>query len=222
MRARAPTSVDSGRATRLLLACGVVAPFVFAAFVIGAWLVTPDYSHIKDAVSQLGAQGRPHSEVMNAGFGVYGLLIIGLAQGMRRRLGRVPGAQAAWLLLTLYGIAVLFSGIFQDGPRGVRATANLEDVLHSVFAQLSFFALVLGMLSTARATCHDSSWRGFVVMTLAVVVLDLCLGLLFMMEFLQGIEGALQRASMAVSLIWIEATALRLLRASPAPLVAAS
>ena len=68
MQAKPLATGEDDRASRWLSLCGVMAPPILIVFIIVAAFVTPGYSHISETVSQLGAQGRPHPEVMNAGF----------------------------------------------------------------------------------------------------------------------------------------------------------
>lgn len=199
---------DTPRGTRWLLTCGLVAPVVLTVSVAVATAATPDYSHLSETVSQLGAQGRQHALVMQVGFVVYGLLISALAIGLRS-LSRSSSAKLSSLLLALYGGSVLLTGLFQDGPNGPNAQRNLEDALHGAFGQMAFFAFVLSVLSFARAARSDSALQDMVVPSLVVVVADLVLGLLFLLEAYRPLEGLVQRLSFGISLAWIVAVSLR-------------
>ncbi len=123
---------------------------MLALFIFVAALLTPGYSHMSETISQLGAQGRPHPEVMSTGFIVFGLLVNGFAYGLYRRLQDHAGARIVWILLTIYGIGVSLSGIFQDGSKAPGTETNLESTLHSVFAMIGFLALIAGMWVFAR------------------------------------------------------------------------
>jgi len=212
MHTTLPAAETAGRATRWLLLCGVLAPPVLAVFVIAAAAVTPGYSHLSDTVSQLGARGRPHPEVMNAGFIVYALLLSGFAHGLYRHLGRSTGARAVWLLLTICGLTIILSAIFQDDSMALGDVTTLEGILHGVFAQIAFFALVIGMTVFARVVYLKPEWRCFTQFSLAVVVLNLVLSLMFLIEVATPVEGALQRSFFGLSLAWLLAVSLRALR----------
>ena len=198
-------------ATRWLLLCGAAAPPVVGLFIIVASLVTPGYSQLSDTISQLGAWGRPHPWVMNAGFIVYAMLIIGFAYGLYRRLGRGTGAKAIWFLLAVYCVGIILVAIFQDDLKTPNEVSTLEGTLHSVFAQIAFFAMVIGMMIFARVVYRDPAWRGFTQFTIAVVVLNLVISMPFIFEVSRSIEGALQRSFMGISLVWLEAVSLRAL-----------
>jgi len=212
MQAKPLATGEDDRVSRWLSLCGVVAPPILIVFIIVAALVTPGYSHVSETISQLGAQGRPHPEVMNAGFIVFGLLVNGFAYSLYRRLQNHTGARILWALLTIYGTAVLLSGIFQDASKVPGAESNLESTLHSVLAMIGFFALVAGMWVFARLVHRDPWWRKFTPLSIAIAVLNLGLSLLFLVEGLGSVEGLLQRSFYAISLFWIEVVSLRSLR----------
>jgi len=189
--------------------CGLLAPLVLAIFIIIAALITPDYSHISDTVSQLGAQGRPHPEVMSAGFILYGLLISGLAYSLYMLLGRKTGAKLVFLFLAVYGIGVVLSGFFQDGSKAPGAEMNLESTLHSVFAMIGFLSLVVTMWIFGRVVNKNPKWPGYTKLSILIAILNLGLSLLFMIGGLSSVEGLLQRFFYLISLIWIGAVAYR-------------
>lgn len=213
MRAVSQTRVTGDRLSRWLALCGVGAPLAMAAFVTVAGLMAPGYSHISETISQLGAAGRPHPQVMNSGFIIYGLLINGFAYGLYRRLGRGSGAKAVWLLLALHGLGVLLSGVFHDDPRS-QEPATLGSALHSAFASLAFAALIVAMAVLARSMRHNPAWQGIAFISMAIAALNLVISPLFLLEAFEPIEGALQRAFIGTSVVWVELVSWRSFRLS--------
>jgi len=182
---------------------------MLVAFLVCAVLATPGYSHMAETISQLGAQGRPHPEVMNTGFIICGLLTSSFGYGLYRVLGRGTGAKAVWLLLGISGVGIILSGIFQTDPKALDTPATLEGTLHSVFATLAFLPLTIAMVVFSKVVYRDLAWRGLARMSVAIAVLNLVLSLMLMLGAFPQIEGALQRAFLITSLIWMEAISLR-------------
>jgi hypothetical membrane protein len=180
----------------------VVAVFVAAAF-------TPGYSHIANTVSQLGAWQRPHPWIMNSGFILFGILIIGLSFGLYRQTQRRYLSPLLLTGLSVFGLGIILAGIFHDGPKG---QDNLESNLHSLFALIAFFGLVAGMIFFALAVRRSSDWHGYMRASIIVVVVDLTFSTLFMLEALSPIEGLLQRLFYAPALGWLFAVSWRLRR----------
>ena len=202
------------RNARWLLLCGVIAPLVVVLFMVIAWLLTPGYSHLSETVSQLGANGKPHPEVMNTGFILFGILVNCFAYGLYRKLGRGRGAKAVWVLLGIFGTGIILSGIFQS-DLGPEMFTSLEDTLHSVFSTIAFFGLQIGMVVFARIVYFNPSWHTFALISLSIAVLNVVLSLVFLLEISNQVEGVLQRMFYGTSVLWLEMVALRLLCLKP-------
>ena len=137
--------MTNGSAGRLLLLGGVLAPLLLAGFVIAAALVTDDYSGLSDTISQLGIHESPHPLVINSGFIICGLLLLGFAFGLCYRLGRGAVVRVIWVPLAVGGIGVVLSGVLHadlDVPGGAR---TLEGDLHNAFAGVAYVSLLIGM-----------------------------------------------------------------------------
>ena len=217
MSATLSVADTDSRLIRWLLLCGALAPLMMVAFLIVAGLLTPGYSHVADTVSQLGADGRPHPEVMNAGFIAYGLLINGFAYGLYRQLGRGKGAKAIWVSLGISGAGLLLAGIFHVDPKMLGAPpadspVTLEGGLHAGFAQVAFLAFAVAIMIFAWTVSLDPAWRGFTGMSLAVVFLYSVVAVMFWSDVAVSIEGALQRSFFGIAVVWVEAVSLRSLR----------
>lgn len=195
-----------------LLVCGAITPPLLAAFIIAAVLVTPGYSYVSEGLSQLGARGQPHPEVINAGFTISGLLIFAFAYSLRRRLGDSVTAKTTVLLLMIVSICMILSGVFRadlDIP-GTASTA--EGNQHKIFAATAYFAFLTVMAVFAIVVRREEAWRSYTQMTLAVIALSLVVLLILILKTFPTVEGALQLTFVSLSLIWLEAISLRSLR----------
>jgi hypothetical membrane protein len=187
---------------------------MIVSIIVVAGLLTPGYSHLSDTISQLGAQGRLHPGLMNTGFIIYGVLIIGFSYALYRQLGYSTAARVAWLMLTMYGVGIILAGIFRDFPDGTNTVINLEGILHNVFATAAFFALLGGMLMFAKIVYHRPAWHGLTWFTIAIAAFNLVLSLIFITEVFVSVEGGLQRLFYFTSLVWKELVSIRLFRLS--------
>lgn len=94
------------RAVRVLAWAAIAGQVAFVACWILAGALQRDYSHVEQAVSDLGGEVAQHAWVMNAGIVVVGLSVAALAPGLRRTLpARAAGAAAA-ALFALAGAAI--------------------------------------------------------------------------------------------------------------------
>jgi hypothetical membrane protein len=101
------------RLARALAWAAIAGQLVFTAAWVVAGALQPGYSHIEQAVSELGARNASHPWLMNAGLVVLGLSVAGLGPAVtavlpRRRASRV----AAWLFVAA-GASIILAGLFQ-------------------------------------------------------------------------------------------------------------
>ena len=67
---------------KYLLLAGMAAPLVYAATVILGGLLTPDYSHVDQAISELTATGALRRGQVEMGFVFYNVLVVLFAVGL--------------------------------------------------------------------------------------------------------------------------------------------
>jgi hypothetical protein len=87
-------------------------------------------------------------------------------------------------------------------------------ITHSVFAMISAFAMMLAPLALCPRLYRDRLWQGYLYYSLATVIVAGLISAVYGFNFFEPWNGALQRASMGVALLWMEVMAIRLLRLS--------
>lgn len=202
--------------TKWLLLCGLLAPFLLVAFLIVALLLTPGHDYISETISQLGARDRPHPEVVNAGFVISGLLILGFAIGIYLNLGRSMAARIVGILIAINGVGIILTGAFQADSNALGTSSTLEGNLHHIFAAIAYSTLLMGITVFAMLVHRKPGWRGFTQFSLAVAIINLGLLLLYAMGVSKTIEGSLQLSFFGMSLAWVVAVSLQSLRANSA------
>jgi hypothetical protein len=84
---------------------------------IASWIVAgalqPGYSHLRNAVSDLGAKHAAHPWIVNGGLVVFGISIVALGIALLPVLPRRPAAVVATLLFVGAGIALGLGGVFR-------------------------------------------------------------------------------------------------------------
>ena len=144
------------------------------AYPLAVWLLSlsaPDYSHMRDQISELGVAGLPYAWVLTAMLVVDAVLLLGLALAVHFCIGDKDRNRWAARLLGLFAFTLLIGGLFPCDEdcrpttfAGLMHVLNLlpslvatigapflmrkkflEDPRLSIFATLSF---VLGVLVT--------------------------------------------------------------------------
>ncbi len=196
---------------RLLAICGITGPILYAIVVIILGFLEPGYSHAAQSMSELGAVGARYATIMNtAGFPLLGLLIIVFALGLDRGIRDGKGAKIGPALVAVSGAALVMTGIFRCDPGCVDVT--MVGTTHSVFAVIAAFAMLLAPLAISPRLKRDERWKSYLAYSVATAVIALLVTAVYGFNVFESWEGALQRISMGIPLIWVEVMALKLLR----------
>ena len=193
----------------LLAACGVVAPFVYAAAAIAASLMYPGYHHLKNAISELGATGAPSATIMNfAGFLPYGVLMVAFALAVHRGIRADEGGWLGPSVLVVYGLAYIALAFASCDPGCQAATPSLHHRMHLLLGDVIVLAAVLGPFTLYPRMVRDPAWRSLAAATL---VLPASAWLIPELSGI-GMSGPLrQRLWLLLLFLWIETMAIRLL-----------
>ena len=162
----------------------------------------PGYSHVRDAVSLLGAVGATHQWAWNwLGFILPGVLLVGFGAHIAGALS--PYGDVTGVFLVLCGILFAATGVF---PANLQNTDSFATRMHVLASVLSLFAWLPGSLFFAA----DARRVGDKVLT----VIALCATLLVVMSATFGRNvlpsGVGQRLTFATFYFWVVLVCLRL------------
>jgi hypothetical membrane protein len=150
---------------------GAAAALVFVGTVIVGGTITPGYSHIGNAVSELVETGAPYRAVLNVGFAAYNLLIIGFALDLFRRAlasGSVGVTTGAGLLVGM-AVAGLAMVPFAMDPIGAPMTVwGIGHIILAGLASLSAMGSLLAFTLGLRSPSWGRPWAGYAALSLAV------------------------------------------------------
>ena len=182
----------------------MLAPPLFAFSIVAFAALRSDYSHLNDAVSELGARGAPNALAWNLmGFLTVGLLITAFSWGLYPGHGLSGGANIG---RALGARALPGTGMF---PADMDDLASPSSRAHILMSLISFAAFLPG----AFILC----WRflklpGWARVGIGSGVLGLLAILTMPLREMDVPPGLAQRASFAVYLAWIELLAAALWR----------
>lgn len=147
------------------------------------------YSILRNTTSHLGAQGSPHSWMMNMVFIALGTMSIWITYRSKIRYHQIVRA--------FFGISLLLTGLFQHAPLVEFVQADpLQDLMHSIFADTTGFSF------TMLAIGHGIMSHGFqrsaaIIMAFASIIISIA-----MMAFPE-IMGLLQRIMFVSAFGWL-------------------
>jgi hypothetical membrane protein len=230
-RPAAPGDVRQQVILRRGLWAGIVGPLLFVLTFTFDGALTPGYSAINNAVSDLefGAYGW----IQRANFLLLGLLLIVFALAFLQAIRPVlpPGwRQLSAALLMCTSVGFLIASLFLPAARG-ESQRTVHAILHTVAFTLCFTSLGVACLLISVPFLNTHGWGGLGWYSLITGVVTLIppLGNLFSLfasapqtpisnpgaEFSGG--GLINRVGIVIAFAWIVVLAVRLLRMQETP-----
>jgi hypothetical membrane protein len=216
---RRAEQVEAGsRLNRRLALGGMVGTLSFlpVAFLIGE--SRDGYSHLAHRVSALSQTGAPEPWAQTINFIVAGILVMGLAIGLRREMSEGRAARIGPALIAAFGLAIFLNGVFPADP--LQAPDTLAGTLHSTTAGLGFLGVIAAMFLLSGRFAEGEEWQHLASLSRLAGVATIVL----MVSYLMAQEGAvaawnpwtglLQRGMVAVVMAWLFLLALRLFQTS--------
>ena len=203
-------------ALRLGALGGVVAPLLFAAVVVHVASRYEGYSHVSQAISELGGEGASDPLLQNVNFFVLGVLVLGFAWALFR-----SGAATARGAALIAGLG-LFSAIgsaFLPCDLGCGGTTTVG-LLHNVFGVTGFVLAIAGMLVLGRHWGDDARWAGharFSRLAAVVAIAGLAVFIVMRATDSEAYDGVAQRVFVTALLGWVFVTGVRLYRELASP-----
>lgn len=202
---------------RTLLGLGVLIPFWLFFGVLLTAQAYPGYSHLDQAMSQLGAQGSPTQAfsawVNNLPVGIFFVLF---AVGVMRQVRASRLALFSAGLILVHGLASFATGYFACDQGCAPAQPSRSQQMHNLAGLVMFFSLTLASLLWGFLSKRLLGSRGFGLFSIACTVLAVATVVLMARAVEAGHSfGLYQRINYGISVAWVAGLALMLLRGRP-------
>ncbi len=199
---------------RVLLGLGVLIPFWLFFGVLLTALAYPGYSHLDQAMSQLGAQGSPtqgfSAWLNNLPLGVF-FVLFAVAVMRQVRSSRLALFSAG--LILVHGLASFATGYFACDQGCAPAQPSFSQQMHNLAGLVMFLSLTLASLIWAFVSKRLLGSRGFGLFSSACTLLAVVTVVLMAQAVEAGHSfGLYQRINYGISVLWVAGLALMLLR----------
>jgi hypothetical protein len=193
----------------LLALAGILGPLVLFIGDYTPALTTPGYNIIRDSISSLALTEM--GWVQTLGFLTIGLLVEiyvnGLLLNIRPRRGFRPGVA----LLVFLGFGLLMIGAFHTDAVGA---TTFGGTIHGVASKSVFVIFPIAACLISFSIKHDLRWRRLYLFTMVAVILGFLLMAAVWLANDTRWFGLFERLLVANMIIWVEVTAIQLLRLS--------
>ncbi len=162
---------------RSLFLTGIVGAAIFVFNVVLGGMITPDYSHLRHAVSELTQSGAQNTVLLSTFFILSALLFLVFGVAVYRKYHRNRERVAiGGIMIALYAVqAVLLASIFPQDPIGSEAT--FPGTMHLVVVGISALCIMAAILLVGYGVDQSSSlWRGFRLYSILSLVIMLVSG----------------------------------------------
>jgi hypothetical membrane protein len=196
---------------RIFALCGILGSLIYVFTVLLGGIVTPNYSHVSQAISELIAFGSPKKALLDPLFDAYNVLVVLFAVGLYQARNPKRSYVVGTLLLAAAGIVgLIMTLLFPMDPRN--APATVAGQMHILLAGVESVFTIVTVFSMGIAFRGDKKWLGFSNYSLITGVLILITGVLTAISTAQGssILGLFERATIGLFLLWVFVVAVRL------------
>jgi len=197
---------------RLLLLAGIVGPLLFAATVLVAGTLRPDYSHVNQFMSELAEAGGQFAWLMKYfGFMLPAVFILIFVLAFRSRFSGTALSSIGTSLLVVFAVSMFLAGVFPCDVGCSPPEPTSDQKLHDLFSILAFPSFTAGVFFWGVSLFRNTSWRRFGIYTLVTAILSFVL-LVVMIQSEASREGTgtYQRLYLGVLFLWLIMLSARL------------
>ena len=220
METSAQSTGEQSAAMRLLLACGAIAPLLNSVVILILGAIRPGYNAwiVPDSNLELGEGGW----IQITNYLVTGALLLAFAIGLRLLLRTGRGSTWGPILLGIYGLTFIVTGIFVTDPvlgypPGASSALTIHGAIHILFGLLQFTSLIAACFVLARRDAADPARRGWSWYSVATGLLVAASYVAFVLtaKLLDGgPTGLIERIGIIGGGIWVALLAIRLMSRS--------
>jgi hypothetical membrane protein len=191
---------------KIFAICGILAPVSFTVFLVIFSILTPGYSNLTNAVSELGTSDAPYALAWSVfGFVLVGLLIAAFAWGLHADLRQSPGAIGVPTLIGISGIGFAALGLF---PADAGFAPSVRTTLHFTMVSINFLPFLLATFVFAIRLQSNEYWKKWILFSIIMGILGIAS--FFIPKSIPG--GLSQRIGLAAYFLWLFVNSLALLR----------
>jgi hypothetical membrane protein len=194
-----------------LALAGILGPLLLTAGDMTAGLTTPGYSIVKNSISSLA--NTRIGWLQTIGFLALGLLVEIFTAGLLYSVKRSKWFRLGIAALLLFGFGMLMIGAFNTDVIGGAKTIN--GMIHGLATKVSFTLFPLAVLMLANNYKRDPHWSCLFRYSIVTCILSVVLAV-SLQFFKDGANyfGLVERIVVANMIIWVEVSAINLLRLS--------
>jgi len=199
---------------KYLAICGIIAPLLFTILLIIIGNFHPNYNHITQYMSELGAVNAPYANIKNTGFSIIGILIMFFSFGMYVELNdkKTKAVILGSCLVFISGLSFLLIGFFPCDPNCINFTTI--GVIHGYLANTAQLPLIIAPCFLLRNFKRNKKWYNIYYYSIATIVLGIIFFAVYKSYIFEGYIGLLQRISFGIPILWVGIIAIKIFKSN--------
>ena len=197
---------------KCLVICGIIAPILFSIQLIIIGFYHPNYNHITQYMSELGAINAPYASIVNTGFSIGGILILLFSYGLYKELNekktilKLIGSS----LVGISGLSFFLIGFFPCDPNCINVSTI--GIIHSNLSNAAQIPLIFAPLFLLSTFKKDKKWQTIYFYSIITISLGIIFFIIYKYYIFEGYTGLFQRISFGIPLFWVEMTGIKIYR----------
>jgi hypothetical membrane protein len=198
---------------------GITAPLLFTTMTLVCSTLRPGYDHLNQFISELGATGSSHADLMNfAGFIPSGLLMAIFGVALLKLLPRNILTRIGAALIILFGVGVIIAGSFSCDPGCPQRGGSFENSIHDGISGPAFLSATTGILLFGISFRTLSVWKGLWIYSLVSALLSYGFIMLLVSSLdSRVLTGLWQRLLLATIFLWCGIVAIKIFNSESRP-----
>ncbi len=197
---------------KYLIISGIIAPILFSIQLTIIGFYHPNYNHITQYMSELGAINAPYANIINAGFSIGGILILLFSYGLYKELNekktivKLIGSS----LVGISGLSFFLIGFFPCDPNCINVSTI--GIIHSNLSNAAQIPLIFAPLFLLSTFKKDKKWQTIYFYSIITISLGIIFFIIYKYYIFEGYTGLFQRISFGIPLFWVEMTGIKIYR----------
>ena len=191
---------------------GIIAPILFSIQLTIIGFYHPNYNHITQYMSELGAINAPYASIVNTGFSIGGILILLFSYGLYKELNdkKTMGKLIGSALVGISGLSFFLIGFFPCDPNCVNVSTI--GIIHSYLSDVTQTPLIFAPLFLLPTFKKDKKWQTIYFYSIITIILGITFFIIYKYYFFEGYTGLFQRISFGIPLFWVEIMGIKIYR----------
>ncbi len=204
----------NNKISKLLALGGLAGPVLFTFTTIINGFNRPGYDHLNQFISELGATGTTHANLMNfLGFLPSGILVTCFGISLFLLLPNRWISKIGTVLIFVFGIGMFLAGIFSC-DEGCPLQGSLESTIHDRISAIAFISVIIGTITLGFSFLKTNFLKKYG----AFAIISGFMAALFLALMLNSFDtkiftGLWQRLLLVAIFSWMAAVGLYLFRA---------